>query len=74
MDGRLRNRCIVLYTELHHYKTFFERHRVMNIFFFLILIIRTAIGKVCNITLSENQWLQASLLIRSERLGFRRVS
>ena len=34
----------------------------------------TALSKTCNITLSENQWLQASLLIRSGGLGICRVT
>ena len=35
---------------------------------------QTALSKICNITLSENRWLQASLPIRSGGLGIRRVT
>ena len=34
----------------------------------------TALCKICNITLAENQWLQASFPIRSGDLGIRRVN
>jgi hypothetical protein len=35
--------------------------------------LRTAICKICNINLSDDQWLQASLPVRSGGLGVRRV-
>ena len=37
-------------------------------------LLRTALSKTCNITLSENQWLQASLPILSGGLGIHRVT
>ena len=37
-------------------------------------LLRSALSKICNITLSENQWLQASLPIRSGVLGIRRIT
>ena len=36
--------------------------------------LRTALSKVCNIALDEEQWLQASLPVRLGGLGIRRVS
>ena len=37
-------------------------------------LLRTTLSKTCNITLSENQWLQASLPIRSGGLGIRSIT
>ena len=35
---------------------------------------RSALSRVCNVSLTDDQWLQASLPVRSGGLGFRRVS
>lgn len=37
-------------------------------------LLRTALSKICNVALSDDQWIQASLPIRSGGLGIRRVS
>ena len=37
-------------------------------------LLRTAISKICNFSLSDDQWLQASLLVKSGSQGIRRVS
>ena len=37
-------------------------------------LLRTALSRISNSTLSESQWLQASLPIKSGGLGIRRVS
>jgi len=38
------------------------------------ILLRTALCKICNVTLSDDQWLQASLPVRSGGLGIRRVA
>ena len=35
---------------------------------------RSALGRICNVTLTDDQWLQASLPVRMGGLGVRRVS
>ena len=37
-------------------------------------LLRTAIFKICNVSLSNNQWLHASLTVKSGGLGIRLVS
>ena len=37
-------------------------------------LLRSALSKICNVTLSDDQWLQASLPVRSGGLGIRRVA
>ena len=37
-------------------------------------LLRSALGKICNISLTDDQWLQASLPVRAGVLGIRRVS
>ena len=37
-------------------------------------LIRSALSKICNISLTDDQWLQASLPVRAGGLGIRRVS
>ena len=37
-------------------------------------LLRTAISKICNVSLSDDQWLQASLPEKSGGLGISRVS
>ena len=36
--------------------------------------LRTAISEICNVSLSDDQWLQASLPVKSSGLGIRLVS
>jgi hypothetical protein len=38
------------------------------------MLLRAALSKICNVNLSDDQWLQASLPVRSGGLGVRRVS
>ena len=37
-------------------------------------LLRSALSKICNISLTDDQWLQASLPVRAGGLGIRRVS
>jgi hypothetical protein len=37
-------------------------------------LLRTALCKICNVSLSDDQWVQASLPVRSGGLGIRRVA
>ena len=37
-------------------------------------LLRTAISIICNVSLSDDRWLQASLPVKSGGLGIRRVS
>ena len=37
-------------------------------------LLRAALGKICNVALSDDQWRQASLPVRSGGLGIRRVA
>ena len=37
-------------------------------------LLRVALCKICNVSLSDDQWLQASLPVKSGRLGLRRVA
>ena len=48
----------------------FYRHIFLSDF---DILLQTALSKVCNISLSENQWLQNSLLIHSGGVGIRRL-
>lgn len=37
-------------------------------------LLRTALSRICNVSLSDSQWLQASLPVKSGGLGIRRVA
>ena len=37
-------------------------------------LLRSALSEICNISLTDDQWLQASLPVRADGLGIRRVS
>ena len=37
-------------------------------------LLRTALSRICNVSLSDSQWIQASLPVRSGGLGLRRVA